>query len=356
MHATLEKLEQLFDRLYPINRQRPRERAPALGRYEGDVYFSGGAYYFSTLGAAEFCFLAAAAHAPRQRRAHAVGRARRRVSRNRSRLHAGERRSFRAVRSTHRRANVREASRVELCRFHLVRDGAPSGALAMTRSARHEQRGGPRRSRASGRRPSGPHDLPRDLRVAGGPAGHRAASTVLVVAILVTSYGQVILNDWNQPFYDAITRRDLNEFLYQLGVYFVIVACLLVLDVSQRWLTETIKFRLREGLTRDLLKLWMAPRRAFWLATSGGQMGVNPDQRMSEDAQKLCDISADLSIGLFRVERAARELRGRALDDFRRLHVPRRRRRLRRAGFHAVGRDLLCRRGLAALAISWAEA
>jgi glucoamylase len=64
MHATLTKLEQLFDRLYPINRDRPRERAPALGRYEGDVYFSGGAYYFSTLGAAEFCFLAAAAHAP----------------------------------------------------------------------------------------------------------------------------------------------------------------------------------------------------------------------------------------------------------------------------------------------------
>jgi glucoamylase len=63
MHATLAKLEQLFDRLYPINRNRPRERAPALGRYEGDAYFSGGAYYFSTLGAAEFCFLAAVSHA-----------------------------------------------------------------------------------------------------------------------------------------------------------------------------------------------------------------------------------------------------------------------------------------------------
>jgi glucoamylase len=63
MHATLAKIEQLFDRLYPINRSRPPERAAALGRYEGDVYFSGGAYYFSTLGAAELCFLAAASHA-----------------------------------------------------------------------------------------------------------------------------------------------------------------------------------------------------------------------------------------------------------------------------------------------------
>ena len=105
------------------------------------------------------------------------------------------------------------------------------------------------------------------------PVGRRliVLLTALVVAILVTSYGQIILNDWNQPFYDAITRRDLNEFLYQLGVYFVIVSCLLVLDVSPALAHGDHQVRLREGLTRDLLQLWMAPRRAFWLATSGGQ-------------------------------------------------------------------------------------
>jgi putative ATP-binding cassette transporter len=138
--------------------------------------------------------------------------------------------------------------------------------------------------------------------IARSPTGRRVfvLLLVLVVMILVTTYGQVILNGWNKPFYDALTRRDLNGFLYQLGVYFLIVGSLLVLDVSQRWLTETMKFRMREGLTRDLLKLWMAPRRAFWLATSGGALGVNPDQRMSEDALKLCELSTDLAIGLFR--------------------------------------------------------
>jgi len=60
MQATLDRLEQLFDSLYAINRGRPAHRSPAMGRYRGDVYYSGGAYYFSTLGAAEFCFLAAA--------------------------------------------------------------------------------------------------------------------------------------------------------------------------------------------------------------------------------------------------------------------------------------------------------
>ena len=64
MHATLERLEALFDAAYPINHQRPKDRGPAMGRYQGDAYYSGGAYFFSTLGASEFCFLAAAAHAP----------------------------------------------------------------------------------------------------------------------------------------------------------------------------------------------------------------------------------------------------------------------------------------------------
>ncbi|VTU30482.1 oligosaccharide amylase [Variovorax sp. PBS-H4] len=61
MQATLARLEALFDAAYPINHGRPEGRGPAMGRYAGDVYYSGGAYYFSTLGAAEFCFRAAAA-------------------------------------------------------------------------------------------------------------------------------------------------------------------------------------------------------------------------------------------------------------------------------------------------------
>jgi glucoamylase len=61
MQATLARLEELFDTDYPINRDRPPLRGPAMGRYKGDVYYSGGAYYFSTLAAAEFCFRAARA-------------------------------------------------------------------------------------------------------------------------------------------------------------------------------------------------------------------------------------------------------------------------------------------------------
>ena len=54
--ATLTALEALFEDQYVINRNRPGERGPAMGRYASDTYYSGGAYYFATLGAAEFYF------------------------------------------------------------------------------------------------------------------------------------------------------------------------------------------------------------------------------------------------------------------------------------------------------------
>jgi putative ATP-binding cassette transporter len=133
----------------------------------------------------------------------------------------------------------------------------------------------------------------------GSPAG-KAVMVLLAAMILIvagTAYGQIRLNGWNKPFYDALSRRDLRDFLFQLGVFFLIAGFLLALNVAQRWLIETLELKLREGLVLGLLHDWMLPRRAFWLANAG-TMGVNPDQRIHEDARKLCELSADLGVGL----------------------------------------------------------
>lgn len=114
--------------------------------------------------------------------------------------------------------------------------------------------------------------------------------------IVATASGQVLLNRWNQPFYDAIERRNVPDFLHQLTVFAWIAAVLLVFNIAQGWLNRYLHIKLREGLVRDLLDHWMRPGRALRLKQSG-EIGVNPDQRLHEDAWHLADLSADLGIG-----------------------------------------------------------
>lgn len=119
----------------------------------------------------------------------------------------------------------------------------------------------------------------------------------ILAVILATSAGQIVLNRWNKPFYDALENRDLDAFLHQLTIFAAIAGCLLVLNVGQQWLNQMIRLKLREGLTLDLITEWLRPGRAFRLANAGA-VGVNPDQRMQQDAGHLADLTTDLAIGL----------------------------------------------------------
>ena len=118
-----------------------------------------------------------------------------------------------------------------------------------------------------------------------------------VLVICATAAAQVGLNAWNRPFYEAIAERNLSAFLCQLLTFAAIAGGLLILNVVQAWLREMIKLKSREWLTRDLLGEWLKPGRAIQLPDAG-ELAVNPDQRIHEDARRLAELSADLGIGL----------------------------------------------------------
>ncbi|HET9069457.1 MAG TPA: SbmA/BacA-like family transporter, partial [Amaricoccus sp.] len=119
----------------------------------------------------------------------------------------------------------------------------------------------------------------------------------IVLVIIATAVMQVRLNAWNRPFYDAIERRDLPEFVQQLWVFGVIAGILLVLNVAQTGLNQLIRVRLRALATTDLIGCWMTRKRAARISRAG-EIGVNPDQRIQADAQNLTELSTDLGIGL----------------------------------------------------------
>ena len=122
-------------------------------------------------------------------------------------------------------------------------------------------------------------------------------TAAIVVTIILTAVAQVRLNAWNQPFYDALERRNLQEFFRQLGIFAMIASCLLVLNVAQTGLNQLIRVRLRKLATTDLIENWMTRKRAARISRAG-EIGANPDQRIQADAQNLTELTTDLGIGL----------------------------------------------------------
>lgn len=120
----------------------------------------------------------------------------------------------------------------------------------------------------------------------------------LVVVIAATAWYQILLNAWNKPFYDSLTRKDVPAFLQQLRVFTELAVVLLALNVGQIWLDLTLKLTLRRGMFGALLEAWMKPGRADGIARSG-LIGENPDQRLQTDADTLADLTGGLGIGLF---------------------------------------------------------
>ena len=119
----------------------------------------------------------------------------------------------------------------------------------------------------------------------------------IVLIIVANMFGQVFLNRWNGAFFDAIEVRDTAAIRKELGNFLVIVGGLLVLVVTQTWLHETAKLRVRAWLTEHLFDAWLVGGRPYRLGARG-DTGVNPDQRMQEDARHLSELSTNLGIGL----------------------------------------------------------
>ena len=154
---------------------------------------------------------------------------------------------------------------------------------------------------------------------------------------------QIELNSWNKPFYDAISRRDLRDFIVQLGIFAVIAGGLLVLNVAQTWLAKPCQAEAARGLVADLVGLWLQPRRAFWLANAAAPWAPIRTSACTRTREAVRAVGRPRR-GSAAGGDAVRQLRERAVGALQRTSPSSYRRPgLCPAGLHAVGRDPLCR-------------
>jgi vitamin B12/bleomycin/antimicrobial peptide transport system ATP-binding/permease protein len=117
-----------------------------------------------------------------------------------------------------------------------------------------------------------------------------------VIAIELSIVGiTVLINEWNNRFYNALQNRDWHAFIYQLGYFCVLAAVYIVLAVYQLYLNQWLQIRWRRWLTAAYLDHWLGGANHYRMQLLG-DAADNPDQRIANDINQFIQLT--LSIGL----------------------------------------------------------
>ena len=118
-----------------------------------------------------------------------------------------------------------------------------------------------------------------------------------VVALnLGTVYINVLLNKWNNSFYDALQYKNWAVFLQQLIRFCWLAGVFIVLAVYQYYLNQMLQIRWRRWLTDRYLHAWLDNRAYYRMQFNAGETD-NPDQRVSEDVPLFITSTLSLAIG-----------------------------------------------------------
>ena len=123
-----------------------------------------------------------------------------------------------------------------------------------------------------------------------------------VIAIELSIVGiNVLLNSWNNSFYNALQDKNWDAFVYQLGYFCILATAYIFLAVYQLYLNQWLQIRWRRWLTRTYLEKWLAGSNHYRMQLLG-DAADNPDQRIAEDVKQFIDAGATgigiLPIGL----------------------------------------------------------
>jgi putative ATP-binding cassette transporter len=126
-----------------------------------------------------------------------------------------------------------------------------------------------------------------------------AAWGLLITVLLLnlgTVYINVLLNKWNNTFYDALQDKDWLVFVHQLIRFSWLAGIFIVLAVYQSYLNQMLQIRWRRWLTNRYLHTWLSDGRYYLMQFFAGDTD-NPDQRLAEDIPLFISSTLNLAIG-----------------------------------------------------------
>jgi vitamin B12/bleomycin/antimicrobial peptide transport system ATP-binding/permease protein len=127
----------------------------------------------------------------------------------------------------------------------------------------------------------------------------------LLATIVILNLGlvgiNVLLNQWNNAFFNALQEKDFAAFLHQLEVFTVLAFGYIAVAVYEIYLNLMLRIRWRRWLTDVYLDSWLGDRVYYRLELASHGRGTdNPDQRISQDLQAFASRTLSLGLGLLR--------------------------------------------------------
>ena len=124
--------------------------------------------------------------------------------------------------------------------------------------------------------------------------GRILLAAVIVIELSIVGIN-VLLNWWNNVFYNALQDKDWSGFVYQLGYFCVLATAFILLAVYQLYLNQWLQIRWRRWLTQTYLDHWLEGANHYRMQLLG-DAADNPDQRIADDIRQFIELT--LTIGL----------------------------------------------------------
>ena len=124
-------------------------------------------------------------------------------------------------------------------------------------------------------------------------------TAVIVTLNLAYVYILVLLNKWNNRFYNALQNYDKEEFFSALLEFSVLAGIYIIVAVYQLYLQQMLEIKWRRWMTQKYLDSWLAKRTYYRLQLIDNNTD-NPDQRISEDLRLFTNYTLRLSLGLLK--------------------------------------------------------
>ncbi|MFL9826407.1 ABC transporter ATP-binding protein/permease [Rhodoplanes sp. SY1] len=127
-------------------------------------------------------------------------------------------------------------------------------------------------------------------------AGRGLLAAVVAIELAIVAI-TVMINQWNNRFYNALQERSWDTFVSELLFFCALAAAFIVLAVYQLYLNQWLQIRWRRWMTSRYLSHWLADANHYRMQLLGDSAD-NPDQRIAEDINQFIDRGLTIGLGL----------------------------------------------------------